>query len=150
MRKVWIQYIILSLNVSMNAAEKQLVTLRKQQREKVEEIKKRTNYYSTRTLIERYDEGPGTETPLRRRVIPQGPGGTPSATPQRAPPPQPPRLVTPTPQTPAQISPNLQQQLSRKLSLCYVGLSKTSFSTLLRIMTSLAPTAHAAASQTMV
>lgn len=92
-------------------SERQLVTLRKQQRETIEEIKKKTNYYSTRTLIERYDEGPGADTPLRRRIPMQGLPGTPSATPQRAPTPQPPKVVTP--QTPAQVSSNLQQHLSR-------------------------------------
>lgn len=78
--------------------EKQLVSLRKRQREKIEEIKKKTNYYSTRTLIERYDDGPGSETPLRRRFPVQVAPGTPVATPQRPPVPQPPKLVTP--QTP--------------------------------------------------
>ncbi|KAJ3530117.1 hypothetical protein NM688_g7755 [Phlebia brevispora] len=97
-----------------NAEEKQLITLRKQQREKIEEIKKKTNYYSTRTLIERYDEGSGTETPLRRRIPRQVPPGTPAATPQRTPAPQPPRLITPqTPSpNPTPVSANLQQQLS--------------------------------------
>ena len=93
-------------------AEKQLVSLRKQQREKIEEIKKKTNYYSTRTLIERYDDGPGAETPLRRRLPAQVAPGTPAPNPQRPVVPQPPKLVTP--QTPAKISSNLQQQLSRK------------------------------------
>ncbi|THH00121.1 hypothetical protein EW026_g2374 [Hermanssonia centrifuga] len=89
--------------------EKHLVTLRKQQREKIEEIKKKTNYYTTRTLIERYDDGTGPETPLRKRTPAQVVSGAP-ATPQRASQPLPPRLVTP--HTPAQISANLQQHLS--------------------------------------
>ena len=103
--------------------ERQLVNLRKQQREKIEEIKKKTNYYSTRTLIERYDEGP-TETPLRRRVPTQGAPATPAPAmaPQKAPTPQPPKLVTP--QTPAQISSNLQQQLSRTLHCSLIVVSK--------------------------
>lgn len=97
-----------------NLPERQLVTLRKQQREKIEEIKKKTNYYSTRTLIERYDEGPGADTPLRRRIpmqTPQGTPPTPTAISQRASGLQPPKVVTP--QTPAQVSTNLQQHLSR-------------------------------------
>ncbi|KIP05915.1 hypothetical protein PHLGIDRAFT_19566 [Phlebiopsis gigantea 11061_1 CR5-6] len=89
--------------------EKHLVTLRKQQREKVEEIKKKTNYDSTRNLIERYDEG--TESPLRRR----GPGASTPVTPQKIPTPQPPRIVSPQArqaQALAQIPPALQQQLN--------------------------------------
>lgn len=31
--------------------------LKKQQRDKVEELKKKTGYYSTRNLLEKYDEG---------------------------------------------------------------------------------------------
>ena len=107
--------------LTVQLSERNLVTLRKTQREKIEEIKKKTNYYSTRTLIERYDQGaPAPETPLRRRVPTQGPPGTPFATPQQraAPTPQPPKLVTP--QTPAQISANLQQQLSRTCSLFFI------------------------------
>lgn len=49
--------------------EKQLVILRKQQREKIEEIKKATNYYTTRTLLERYDDGP------RSPALPPAPAG---------------------------------------------------------------------------
>ncbi|KAI0942041.1 hypothetical protein AcW1_009635 [Taiwanofungus camphoratus] len=86
-----------------DAEEKLLVALRKQQREKIEDIKRKTNYYSTRTLLERYDDAPGADSPLRRRVVPQGV----PATPQRAAPPA-------SPQTPMQapMSPNLQQHLS--------------------------------------
>ncbi|THH32766.1 hypothetical protein EUX98_g1378 [Antrodiella citrinella] len=58
-----------------NAEEKSLIALRKQQREKVEQIKKQTNYYSTRNLIERYDDSPASESPLRKR-----PGATAFAT----------------------------------------------------------------------
>ena len=55
--------------------EKTLVTLRKQQREKIEEIKKKTNYYTTRNLLDRYDESTSSPgTPLQRRQpIPQTP-----------------------------------------------------------------------------
>ncbi|KAF9784068.1 hypothetical protein BJ322DRAFT_1068471 [Thelephora terrestris] len=66
-----------------DAEEKTLVTLRKQQREKIEEIKKKTNYYTTRNLLDRYDESvlsPGTP-PQRRQPVPQ--------TPVQAPPRQP-------------------------------------------------------------
>jgi endoplasmic reticulum junction formation protein lunapark len=58
----------------LKLSEKTLVTLRKQQREKIEEIKKKTNYYTTRNLLDRYDESvsrPGT--PQRRQVPPQTP-----------------------------------------------------------------------------
>ncbi|KAI0685739.1 hypothetical protein BC835DRAFT_1382663 [Cytidiella melzeri] len=102
-----------------NTEEKHLVILRKQQREKIEEIKKKTNYYSTRTLIERYDDGtPGsvTGTPARKSV-PTNTNGiqTPQKLQQRQPPtPQPAQLVVP--QTPVnskgQIPLSLQQQLS--------------------------------------
>ena len=44
-------------------------TLMKERREKVEEIKKKTNYYSTRDLIQRYDET-SPATPLQVRVNP--------------------------------------------------------------------------------
>ncbi|KAF9645401.1 hypothetical protein BDM02DRAFT_3101450 [Thelephora ganbajun] len=65
-----------------DAEEKTLVTLRKQQREKIEEIKKKTNYYTTRNLLDRYDEStlsPGA--PQRRQPVPQ----TPVQIPQRQP-----------------------------------------------------------------
>ncbi|GAA5842568.1 hypothetical protein JCM11251_004906 [Rhodosporidiobolus azoricus] len=54
-----------------DAEEKQLKTLVKQKQDKVEEIKKKTGYYSTRDLLEKYDEAlkkagsgsaPGTPT----------------------------------------------------------------------------------------
>ncbi|KAI0628609.1 hypothetical protein C8Q77DRAFT_1147010 [Trametes polyzona] len=98
-----------------DAEEKALVKLRKQQREKIEEVKQKTNYYSMRNLIERYEGGPGPtppETPagLRRRVPPQA---------------QPPQIQQPVPQTPQRnpqgppqtpvirtMSPGLKQQLS--------------------------------------
>ncbi|KAI0090120.1 hypothetical protein BDY19DRAFT_938581 [Irpex rosettiformis] len=63
--------------------EKHLIGLRKQQREKIEEIKKATNYYTTRTLLERYDDGPRSpahpppsadpKTPVKR--VPDANGG---------------------------------------------------------------------------
>ncbi|KAF8839304.1 hypothetical protein BDN67DRAFT_1070147 [Paxillus ammoniavirescens] len=53
--------------------EKTLMKVLKKQRAKVEEIKKKTNYYSTRNLIEKYDEQPSSgsgATPLRKRNVP--------------------------------------------------------------------------------
>ncbi|KAH0840340.1 hypothetical protein J3R83DRAFT_1357 [Lanmaoa asiatica] len=56
-----------------NREEKTLKEVLKKQRDTVEEIKKKTNYYNTRNLIEKYDEStplsPGV-TPLRRRNAP--------------------------------------------------------------------------------
>lgn len=97
--------------------EKHLVTLRKQQKEKVEEIKKKTNYDSTRNLIERYDET--TDSPLRRRVNVNG--ASVPATPQKAPTPQPQRMLNPLPRSPAQIPPALQQQLFRRFFSPSIG-----------------------------
>lgn len=53
-----------------NAEEKTLQQLMKTRREKVEEIKKKTNYYTTRDLLQKYDETNGPEvakTPVRQR-----------------------------------------------------------------------------------
>lgn len=95
-----------------NAEEKTLVTLRKQQREKIEEIKKKTNYYTTRNLLDRYDESsssPGTP-PQRRQALPQTPIQVPQlqsdqkqgqANPQNAPPP----LTSQTPFAPMPVTP---------------------------------------------
>ncbi|KAJ7705135.1 hypothetical protein B0H16DRAFT_1636709 [Mycena metata] len=47
-------------NNTGNAEEKTLQTLLKQQRAKVEEIKKKTNFYSTRDLLSRYDASAST------------------------------------------------------------------------------------------
>jgi endoplasmic reticulum junction formation protein lunapark len=52
--------------------EKTVQTLMKERREKVEEVKKKTNYYSTRDLIQRYDET-SPATPLQLRVNPSQP-----------------------------------------------------------------------------
>ncbi|KZS96441.1 hypothetical protein SISNIDRAFT_463924 [Sistotremastrum niveocremeum HHB9708] len=63
-----------------NAEEKHLKKLMIKQRNTIEEIKKKTNYYSTKNLIERYDE-PSTpsrpsaqapQTPVGLRQRPQG------------------------------------------------------------------------------
>ncbi|KAG9317901.1 hypothetical protein JVU11DRAFT_2130 [Chiua virens] len=77
-----------------NREESTLKEVLKKQRETVEEIKKKTNYESTRNLIEKYEESsplsPGA-TPLRRRNISPSVPPTPLA-PQ---PPQPQLLHTP-------------------------------------------------------
>ncbi|KAI0821859.1 hypothetical protein BC628DRAFT_1392556 [Trametes gibbosa] len=103
-----------------DAEEKALVALRKQQREKIEEVKQKTNYYSMRNLIERYEGGPGPAPPespagLRRRVPPQGSQPPPQLQIQQPAPQTPQRNPPFAPQTPATrtMSPGLQQQLSR-------------------------------------
>ncbi|PCH35157.1 hypothetical protein WOLCODRAFT_166080 [Wolfiporia cocos MD-104 SS10] len=100
-----------------DAEEKSLVTLRKQQREKIEEIKKKTNYYSTRNLLERYGDATSPVNPepsLRRRNPPPGLPATPQL--QRAPPQlqhAPPQDLLETPNSaPVPLSPSLQQHLS--------------------------------------
>ncbi|KAF7299484.1 Lunapark b isoform 1 [Mycena indigotica] len=59
--------------------EKSLQVLMKEQREKVEEIKKKTNFYSTRDLLSRYDQqsAPGTPQKPPPSTVPtqqRGPG----------------------------------------------------------------------------
>lgn len=94
--------------VSCLVSEKALKDLTKRRREKVEEIKKKTNYYSTRDLLQKYDESsPGSPALLRRRIAANQPV---PATPQRPVPPQ--------QSTPLQSSPNATPQLmSRKIQL---------------------------------
>ncbi|CDO71067.1 hypothetical protein BN946_scf184844.g71 [Trametes cinnabarina] len=96
-----------------DAEEKALVKLRKEQRDKIEEVKQKTNYYSMRNLIERYEGGPvptpaSPQTPagLRQRIPPQLPQSVPQ-TPRQ-------NLQVVPPQTPVTrtLSPGLQQQLS--------------------------------------
>ena len=53
----------------IHALEKTVQALMKERREKVEEVKKKTNYYSTRDLIQRYDEA-SPATPPQLRVNP--------------------------------------------------------------------------------
>jgi endoplasmic reticulum junction formation protein lunapark len=98
----------------ISCTEKTLKALLRQQRTKIEEIKKKTNYYTTRNLLERYDESPSgvggggaaaasdPNSALRRRM----PGGPPT-TPQRQGQPS-----NPNPQTPVSKVPTHQQQLS--------------------------------------
>lgn len=66
----------------MRNVEKTLKELLKQQRTKVEEIKKKTNYYSTRDLLSKYDDGTPANSP--QRPIPGG-LQTQQNTPQRQP-----------------------------------------------------------------
>ncbi|KAG7447810.1 uncharacterized protein BT62DRAFT_930854 [Guyanagaster necrorhizus] len=60
-----------------DAEEKTLQNLMKERRTKVEEIKKKTNYYSTWELLQRYDENSPASSPLRQRIVAQ-PQGSPS------------------------------------------------------------------------
>lgn len=108
--------------------EKTLKVLYKEQRTKIEDIKKKTNYYNTRSLIERYDEGPGASgagSPLRQRNVS---GAPPGGSPQRGVqgqgqgqkmPSTPPRLGQgqglrqDVLQTPMPLSPGLQTHLTR-------------------------------------
>ncbi|EIN08751.1 hypothetical protein PUNSTDRAFT_86781 [Punctularia strigosozonata HHB-11173 SS5] len=62
-----------------SAEEKQLQTLHKQQREKIEEFKKKTNYYKTRDLISRFDE------PSSAQASPVRPPASTNGTPPRVP-----------------------------------------------------------------
>jgi len=94
------------------SAEKSLKELMKKRRDKVEEIKKKTNYYTTRDLIQKYDESSPSATPLRPRFPPNQ---APPTTPQR------PAINAPANgnsllQTPAP-SAALQAHLSRKIRL---------------------------------
>ncbi|KAJ7079689.1 hypothetical protein C8R44DRAFT_992583 [Mycena epipterygia] len=61
-----------------NAEEKTLQALLKEQRAKVEEIKKKTNFYSTRELLARYDASAPSSPQQQQQQRPSGP-----QTPQR-------------------------------------------------------------------
>ncbi|KAH9052192.1 hypothetical protein EDB87DRAFT_1660060 [Lactarius vividus] len=94
-----------------NAEEKSLAALKLARRNKVEEIKKKTNYYETRDLLERYEDGPSNRLPPAwpkngpvARVQPQQPPSTPQRPAPAVPPNTPANLRTP-------ISPGLQSQL---------------------------------------
>jgi hypothetical protein len=96
----------------MRFSEKSLAALRLARRNKVEEIKKRTNYYETRELLERYEDGNptvahagpknGSSSRLQPQQLP--------VTPQRATPAVPPNTPA---NLPTPISPGLQSQLAR-------------------------------------
>jgi endoplasmic reticulum junction formation protein lunapark len=112
---------VIITNLHFESLEKTLKTLLRQQRTKIEEIKKKTNYYTTRNLLERYDESPSAagggadpNSVFRRRM----PGGPPT-TPQRQgqPPsanPQPPasKVQIQTQTQPTPISSSLQIHLA--------------------------------------
>ncbi|KAI0667257.1 hypothetical protein C8Q78DRAFT_982463 [Trametes maxima] len=93
-----------------DAEEKALVQLRKQQREKIEEVKQKTNYYSMRNLIERYEGGPGPTPPQTPAGLRHG--GTPQGQPPVPQTPQPKLQVAPNTPANGALSPGLQQQLS--------------------------------------
>ncbi|KAG6829421.1 hypothetical protein H0H92_004567 [Tricholoma furcatifolium] len=89
-----------------NAEEKTLQQLLKEQRLKVEEIKKKTNYYTTRDLLQRYDDSPGAHqkgpaipaqlgTP-RRSIQASNGNSTPSLSASTSKPPTPLPPATPT------------------------------------------------------
>ncbi|KAF8334826.1 hypothetical protein F5887DRAFT_1237987 [Amanita rubescens] len=83
-----------------DAEEKTLQQLLKKQRSVVEDIKKKTNYYSTQELLSKYDSTP-MNSPLRQRVVSSPvPPGTPQqlqTTPSTARAPVPPALQPPPP-----------------------------------------------------
>ena len=90
---------------SWRIVEKTLRELRKTQQTKIEEIKKKTNYYSTRDLLQRYDQSSGNspmQTP--RRPNDGGPSKNNNNNPQKTP------VLR---SSPAQLPP------SRFLLLCY-------------------------------
>lgn len=104
--------------------EKSLAALRLARRNKVEDFKKKTNYYETRELLERYEDSPSTGVPPARPIdnmlsrrqsqLPATP-----VTPQRVAPAVPPNLPANLHNPP--ISPGLQSQLSRmypKMASC--------------------------------
>jgi len=80
-----------------DAEEKTLVALHKQRSDRIEEIKKKTNYYTTRNLLERYDDSPSSA-----RGSPQSPASPVARQPAR-PATQPPAQGTPPQQTPQKL-----------------------------------------------
>jgi len=68
-----------------DAEEKTVQSLMKQQRKKVEEIKQKTNYYSTRELLQKYDDASRAKLPSSKRA-PQPRSAV--STPQKLPRPQ--------------------------------------------------------------
>lgn len=94
--------------ILLSFPEQALKDLKKQRRDRVEEIKKKTNYYSTRDLLQKYDDAaPPSPSPLRQRFAP---GQTPLATPQRPP------VSIPTNGNPqGSTTAGLQAYLSRKI-----------------------------------
>jgi hypothetical protein len=86
--------------VLKSTAEKTLVALHKQRSDRIEEIKKKTNYYTTRNLLERYDESPSPG-----RGSPHSPA-SPLAQAQARPATKPPAKEAPPQQTPQRPAPN--------------------------------------------
>ncbi|KAH9959963.1 hypothetical protein BC827DRAFT_1210322 [Russula dissimulans] len=112
-----------------NAEEKSLATLKLARRNKVEEFKKKTNYYETRELVERYEETPSAgpsrpiDDPSSRRQSQQF-----LTTPQRVvpavPPNTPANLRTPiSPGLPNQLTQTQQQPLPPPRKLWYDKLA---------------------------
>jgi DNA-binding transcriptional MerR regulator len=102
-------------------SEKSLAALKLARRNKVEDFKKRTNYYETRELLERYEDGPSTGVPPARPIDDMSSRRQSQllATPQRAAPATAPN--TPTNLRNPPISPGLQSQLTRmypKMASC--------------------------------
>ncbi|KAN0096948.1 putative integral membrane metal-binding protein (DUF2296) domain containing protein [Tylopilus felleus] len=105
-----------------NREENTLKDVLKKQRDTVEEIKKKTNYYNTRNLIEKYDESLSLSpdaTPLRKRNVPLPSAPQTPLAPQPPPlPPQQQHLQTPNRQVRGpmlQLSPTPQPiQAARK------------------------------------
>ncbi|KZV79386.1 hypothetical protein EXIGLDRAFT_735172 [Exidia glandulosa HHB12029] len=83
-----------------NAEESTLKRLTVKQRTKIEEIKKATNYYSTKNLLERYDESPKGKGQPQPPQLPGSPAG-----------PRFPGAIPNTPQRPGQPQPAALQQL---------------------------------------
>lgn len=96
------------------AEETTLRELRKQQRAKIEEFKKKSKYYETRDLLERYDDAPTPDSPPRKRAVTMmgpGPGsqGGPNLTSTNSPRNQ---LQVPKIQTPTRPGPQLPPHLT--------------------------------------
>lgn len=97
-------------------AEKTLVTLHKQRSERIEEIKKKTNYYTTRNLLERYDDSPSTA-----RASPKAPNSPLSPQQQQ----QHPMVKAPAQGTPPQQTPQRPTSKSSLARMCSPSLKLT-------------------------
>ncbi|KAJ8472430.1 hypothetical protein ONZ45_g16653 [Pleurotus djamor] len=64
------------------STEKTLQGLLKEQRTKVEEIKKKTNFYSTRDLLSKYDDQTPMNSPQPQQILRQRMNGAPPSIPQ--------------------------------------------------------------------
>jgi hypothetical protein len=122
-------------------SEKSLAALKLARRNKVEDFKKRTNYYETRELLERYEDGPSAGPPSARPIEDMASRRQSQllATPQRAVPAVPQNTPTNLPNPP--VSPGLQSQLARMYKVVVMHISHTHRSFLCRDPTtaSLAP-----------